>query len=64
MDLAIIRRPRETPIWQVEQRMRCRPCSERRGYSCKRGHLVRLQRSKVTTKDDGERPAGSELNGR
>jgi hypothetical protein len=24
------------------------------GYSCKRGHLGRLRRSKVTTKDDGE----------
>jgi hypothetical protein len=28
----IIRRPRETPIWQLEQRMRCKPCSEQRGY--------------------------------
>jgi hypothetical protein len=29
-------------------------CSEQRGYPYKRGHLVRLRRSKVTTKDDGE----------
>ena len=39
---------------QLEQRMRCEPCSEQRGYPYKRGHLVRLRRSKVTTKDDGE----------
>jgi hypothetical protein len=54
VDLTIIRRPKETPIWQLEQRMRCKPCSEQRGYPYKRGHLVRLRRSKVTTKDDGE----------
>ena len=34
--------------------MRCKPCAEQRGYPYKRGHLVRLRRSKVTTKDDGE----------
>ena len=33
--------------------MRCKPCSEQRGYPYKRGHLV-LRRSKVTTKDDGD----------
>ena len=53
VDLTIIRRPRETPM-QLEHRMRCKPCSEQRGYPYKRGHLVRLRRSKVTTKDDGE----------
>jgi phage FluMu protein Com len=37
VDLTIIRRPKETPIWQLEQRMRCRPC----------GHLVRLRGSPV-----------------
>src|ERR1700675_3967666 len=30
VDLTTLRRPRETPIWQLEQRMRCRPCSETR----------------------------------
>lgn len=47
MDLTIIRRPIETPIWQLEQRMRCRPCPEQRGYPYKRGHLVRLRGSPV-----------------
>jgi hypothetical protein len=32
VDLTTLRRPRETPIWQLEQRMRCKPCSEQRGY--------------------------------
>ena len=27
VDLTTLRRPRGTPIWQIEQRMRCRPCS-------------------------------------
>src|SRR6478609_2487345 len=30
VDLTIIRRPKETPIWQLEQR--CKPCSHQRGY--------------------------------
>jgi hypothetical protein len=38
----IIRRPKETPVWQLKRRM---PCSEDRGYPYKRGHLVRLRRS-------------------
>jgi hypothetical protein len=54
VDISTLRRPRETPIWQLEQRMRCKPCSEQRGYPFKRGYLVRLRRSKLTTKDDGE----------
>ena len=52
VDLTVIRRPAATPIWQLEQRMRCKPCSEQRGYPF--GHLVRLRRSKITTKDNGE----------
>lgn len=54
VDLTIIRRPKETPIWQLERRMRCKPCSEQRGYAYKRGHLVRLRQSPITTKNDGE----------
>ena len=42
-----------TPIWQLEQRTRCKPCSKQRGYPYKRLHLVRLRRSTLTTKDDG-----------
>jgi hypothetical protein len=49
VDLTIIRR-----IWQLVQRMRCKPYSEQRGYPYKRGHPVRLRQTRVTTKDDGE----------
>jgi hypothetical protein len=52
VDLTTLRRRRETPIWQLEQRMRCRPCSETRGYPYKRGHLVRLWRSNITTRQE------------
>jgi phage FluMu protein Com len=52
-DLTILRRPRETPIGQLEQRMRCRPCSEMRGSPYKRGHLVRLRRTNITTAGRG-----------
>jgi hypothetical protein len=52
VDLTTLRRPRETPIWQLEQRMRCRPCSETRGYPYKRGHLVRLRRTNITTRQE------------
>ena len=46
-----------------KKRMRCKPCSEQRGYPYKRGQ--RLRCSKLTTKDDSEpgipQPAGSQL---
>jgi hypothetical protein len=54
VDLTTLRRPKETPIWQLEHRMRCRPCSQDRGYAYKRGHLVRLRRTNITTAEDGE----------
>ena len=44
VDLTTLRRPRETPIWQLEQRMRCRPCSE-----------TRLRTSAVTWSGSGAR---------
>jgi hypothetical protein len=51
VDLTTLRRPQETPIWQLERRMRCRQCSEMRGYPYKRGHLVRLCRTNITTRE-------------
>jgi len=52
VDLTTLRRPRETPVWQLEHRMRCRPCSEMRGYPYKHGNLVRLRRTNITTRQD------------
>jgi hypothetical protein len=37
VDLTTLRRPRETPIWQLEQRMRCRPCSDSGARTSRRG---------------------------
>lgn len=48
VDLSIIRRPHHTPIWQLKQRMRCKPCSEQRDNPYMRGHLVQLRRTRVT----------------
>jgi len=41
--LDIVRRPKATPIHESERYMRCRQCSERRGYSFKQTHLVALE---------------------
>jgi hypothetical protein len=64
VELTTLRRPKDTPIWQLERRMRCRPCSEERGYPYKRGHLVRLRRSNITTAEDGESWYPGEQRGR
>jgi hypothetical protein len=54
VDLTRGRRATEMPIWQPERRTRCRPCSEERDIPIKRGHLVRLRRTSITTADDGQ----------
>jgi len=33
IDLTIVRRPKHTPIWRLEQSLRCGRCSEQRGYA-------------------------------
>jgi hypothetical protein len=43
--LDIARRPKTTPIHELERYMRCKDCSEVHGYPCKRSHLVALQRT-------------------
>jgi hypothetical protein len=37
--LGIVRRPKTTPIHELERYMRCRDCSQLRGYPYKRSHL-------------------------
>src|SRR6201986_4311418 len=51
VDLTIVRRPKATPIHELERRMRCRQCSEVRGYPYKRSHLVTLRATKITASD-------------
>ena len=49
--LDIVRRPKTTPIHELERYMRCRDCSQVRGYPFKRSYLVSAH------EDVGERPA-------
>ena len=48
VNLAIVRRPKATPIHELERYMRCKDCSQVRGYSYKRSHLVALRSTKIS----------------
>jgi hypothetical protein len=49
--LDIVRRPKTTPIHELEWYMRCRGCSEMRGFPYKRSHLVALRTTRISAKD-------------
>jgi hypothetical protein len=49
--LDIVRRPKTTPVHELERYMRCRQCSEVRGYPYKRNHLVALRPTKISAND-------------
>jgi hypothetical protein len=49
--LDIVRRPKTTPVHELERYMRCKDCSEVRGYPCKRRHLVALRVGKIKASD-------------
>lgn len=49
--LDIVRRPKTTPIHELERYMRCKDCSQVRGYPYKRSHLVALRTTKITASD-------------
>ena len=49
--LDIVRRPKTTPIHELERYMRCKDCSEVRRYPYKRSHLVALRVGKITASD-------------
>jgi hypothetical protein len=49
--LDIVRRPKTTPIHELERYMRCRQCSEVRRYPYKRSHLVALRPTKISASD-------------
>ena len=49
--LDIIRRPKTTPIHELERYMRCKDCSRVRGYPYKRSHLVALRTTKISASD-------------
>jgi hypothetical protein len=47
--LGIIRRPKTTPIHELERYMRCKQCSELRGRPYKRSALVALRQTRIST---------------
>jgi hypothetical protein len=49
--LDVIRRPKSTPIHALERRMRCKDCSQVRGYPYKVSHLVALRTRKISAND-------------
>jgi hypothetical protein len=49
--LNVVRRPKTTPIHELERYMRCKDCSQVRGYPYKRSHLVALQPTKISALD-------------
>jgi hypothetical protein len=49
--LDIIRRPKKTPIHELERYMRCKDCSDVRGYPYKRSHLIALRTTKISASD-------------
>ncbi|MBR0733487.1 hypothetical protein JQ595_32550 [Bradyrhizobium japonicum] len=48
VDLSIVRRPKCTPVHELERYMRCKDCSQVRGYPYKRSHLVALRSMKIS----------------
>jgi hypothetical protein len=59
--LNIVRRPKTTPIHELERYMRCKDCSEVRGYPYKRGHLVALRPTKISAPSTIDLVAGREV---
>jgi hypothetical protein len=49
--LDVVRRPKSTPIHELERYMRRKDCSEVRGYPYKRSHLVALRPTKISASD-------------
>jgi ribosomal protein S27E len=58
--LDVVRRSKTTPIHELERYMRCKDCSQVRGYAFKRSHLV----APAATEDYGERPSINVVVGR
>jgi len=46
--LDIIRRPKSTPVHELERYMRCKDCSRVRGYPYKRSALVALRPTRIS----------------
>jgi hypothetical protein len=49
--LDIVRRPKATPIHELERYMRCKDCSRLQGRPYKRSHLVALRPTRISASD-------------
>ena len=49
--LNIVRRPKSTPIHELERYMRCKDCSRLQGRPYKRSHLIALRATKISAGD-------------
>jgi hypothetical protein len=49
--LDIVRRAKATPVHEPERYMRCKDCSQVRGYPYKRSQLVALRPNKISASD-------------
>jgi hypothetical protein len=49
--LDIVRRPKATPVHELERYMRCKDCSRLQGRPYKRSHFVALRRTKISAAD-------------
>ena len=49
--LDVVRRPKTTPIHELERYMRCKDCSQARRHPYKRSHLVALRPTKISAND-------------
>lgn len=49
--LDIVRRPKTTPVHELERYMRCRQCSDLSGRPFKRSHLVALRPTKISASE-------------
>jgi hypothetical protein len=47
----LVRRPKKTPIHELERYMRCRDCPQLRGYPHRRSHLVALRTTKISASE-------------
>jgi hypothetical protein len=56
--LDIVRRPKCTPIHELERYMRCKECSLLQGRPFKRSHLIALRANKITVSDPPSGNAG------
>jgi hypothetical protein len=59
--LDVVRRPKATPVHELERYMRCKDCSQVRRYAYKRSHLVALRTRRVIRRQRGGRENGDHV---